>query len=123
MDSQSLVIWINQLIQEDKLYKFYKSKEFKALRIKVLEDAHYECQYCRQHGIITRATIAHHCYYVRQYPQHALSQYVIDDNGDKHINLMAVCHRCHEDIHKDERLYGWMKKNNKNKPITDERWD
>lgn len=123
MDNKDLVNWINELIKEDRLYRFYKSREFTELRAKVLEDAHYECQYCRRKGRITKATIAHHEYYVRDYPQYALTQYVMDEEG-MHQNLVAVCHRCHEDIHKNERLYGWLKKKqeDKDKDIP-ERWD
>ena len=124
MTESELVRWIAELIEEDKLYRFYKSRAFVELRAKVLEEAHHECYYCRQKGKVTKATIAHHCYYVREYPQYALSQYVIDEEG-MHQNLVAVCHRCHEDIHKDERLYGWLKKKQKDKANVEpeERWD
>lgn len=123
MDNKDLVNWINELIKEDKLYRFYKSREFRELRARVLEDAHHECQYCRARGKVTKATIAHHEYYVRDYPQYALSQYVMDEEG-MHRNLVAVCHRCHEEVHANERLYGWMKKKleDKDKDIP-ERWD
>ena len=123
MDNKDLANWINELIKEDKLYRFYKSREFTELRARVLDDAHHECQYCRARGRITKATIAHHEYYVRDYPQYALSQYVMDEEG-MHRNLVAVCHRCHEDIHKNERLYGWLQKKqeDKDKDIP-ERWD
>lgn len=123
MENKELAKWINELIQEDKLYKFYKSREFTELRARVLEEAHHECQYCRRKGRVTKATIAHHEYYVRDYPQYALSQYVMDEEG-MHQNLVAVCHRCHEDIHKNERLYGWLKKKQDSKDNDiPERWD
>lgn len=124
MDQQTLVRWINELIEEDKLYKFYKSREFRELRTKVLDEAHHECQYCRAKGKISLATIAHHEYYVRDYPQYALSQYVSDKEG-KHRNLVAVCHKCHEEVHANERLYGWLKKKQEDKTNTEpeERWD
>ena len=34
----NLVTWINELIEEDKLWKFYKSKEFRNLKEEVLEE-------------------------------------------------------------------------------------
>lgn len=124
MTETELVRWIKELIEEDKLYRFYKSRAFIELRARVLEEAHHECQYCRAKGKISKATIAHHEYYVRDYPQYALSQYVKDDEG-MHRNLVAVCHRCHEDIHKNERLYGWLKKKQEDKESDEpeERWD
>ena len=123
MTELELEKWLTELIEKNELYKFYKSKEFRLLRAKVLEEAHHECYYCRQKGKVTRATIAHHCYYVREYKKHALSQYVIDEEG-KHMNLVAVCHRCHEEIHANERLYGWLKKKQEGKDNDiPERWD
>ena len=118
METNKLVQWIRELIKEDKLVKFYKSKEFRQVREEVLRESHYECQLCREQGKISRATVAHHIYYVRLYPQYALSIWIEDKEGNKIRNIIAVCSHCHEHIH-------YMDKVGKNKPkkkINDERW-
>ena len=54
MTQAELATWIRQLIKEDRLYKFYKSKDWIKLKTDILRDAHYECAVCRKHGKITR---------------------------------------------------------------------
>ena len=87
----SLSSWIRQLIRENKIYKFYKTIEWLQLRDKVLRDNHYECERCRQKSpaVYSRAVIVHHIKEVRIFPELALNK----------SNLMAVCFRCHEDLH------------------------
>ena len=120
-----LVQWINKLIEEDKLWKFYKSKAFKDLRAEVFEEQHHECYFHRQRGQIVKGTICHHIYEVREYPQYALSKYVVDEKGNRHINLVCVCHRCHENICHPDRFKNKNKNKNKMKEIEErfpERW-
>ena len=95
---RDLESWIEQLIRDNQMYKFYKSRSWIELKNSVMEEQHYECYYCKQKGKITKAYLVHHIYHVRDYPQYALSKYVIDENGEKHINLVCVCHSCHENI-------------------------
>ena len=40
------VAWINELISKNKLYSFYKSPEWLALRGQVMADNHNECRVC-----------------------------------------------------------------------------
>lgn len=107
---RDLVSWIKELIDKNELWRFYKSREFMQLREEVLNEQHHECYYHRQKGQIVKGKICHHIYHVRDYPQYALSKYVVDENGEKHINLICVCHKCHETICHPDRL----KKDNKN---------
>lgn len=118
MDTQTLVSWINELIAEDKLYKFYKSKDWMQLRQKVLEEHHYECKRCREHGRITKAQTVHHVNHVKDRPDLALTQYIMDDDN-RIANLIPLCNKCHNLEHPEKTF----KAHNKNKPITDERWD
>lgn len=119
MDTQSLVGWITQLIADDKLYKFYKSKEWTTLRQKVLQDNHYECKHCRQHGRITKAQTVHHVHHVKEFPHYALTQYIIDDQGNRIDNLIPLCNACHNKEHPEKAF----KLRTRKKQITDERWD
>ena len=93
---RDLESWIKELIDKNELWRFYKSREFMQLRDEVLSEQHHECYLCRQEGKITRATIVHHVKHVRDYPRLALSKYYIDEDGNKQIQLMCVCFKCHE---------------------------
>ena len=118
MNEKELVDFIQKCIAEDKIYKFYKRKEWKKLKKEILKKEHFECEMCRAKGKYTRATLVHHVNYVRKHPNLALSCYYYF-NGVKLKNLVALCHDCHEKIH--DRL-------NANKTITNlkfhntERW-
>ena len=66
--------YIRELIQTDKLYKFYKSKEWIELRQDVLQEHHYECQVCSERGRYTRADCVHHINEVKNRPDLALQR-------------------------------------------------
>lgn len=101
MEAERLVQWIRELIDQDALWKFYKSKEFVKLKDGILKKQHYECQVCREQGIITKADTVHHIQYVRSHPELALSEYY-NDNGQQKRNLIAVCKSCHNKIHTEK---------------------
>ena len=92
--------YIKNLIKEDKIYKFYKTDEWKQLRQQILFENHNECIMCRQKGVITMANCVHHNKYVRTNPRLALSKYYINDKGEKCINLVALCDNHHNEVHK-----------------------
>ena len=117
MNVIELVTFIQRCIDEDKMWKFYKTREWLALRREVLEDNHGECYLCRKNGKITKAVTVHHIYEVKDYPQYALSRYVVID-GKQEVNLIPLCARCHNKEH--DRFDGSVKK--KSQPINDERW-
>ena len=116
-----LVAYINKLIEEDRLYKFYKSREWKALRHEVLEDQHYECQECLRYGRVTRSNTVHHVNHVTDRPDLALSKYYIDSDGMERQNLICVCAMHHNMLH-PEKGYKTKNKKNKSEKINDERW-
>lgn len=100
---RSLAQWIRELESQDKLYTFYNSPEWKRLRAQVLAEAHHECQECIKHGRYTRATTVHHINEVKVRPDLALSRwYKVGD--EMRPNLVALCHRCHDDAH--DRMRG-----------------
>lgn len=41
---------IRELIAENKLYRFYKSREWQQLRDRILREHHYECAWCKEKG-------------------------------------------------------------------------
>lgn len=113
----SLERYIRELIQEDNLYKFYKSKEWIELRQEVLYECHYECQECLKRGRYTRADCVHHINEVKNRPDLALSKFYTDTEGSTKKNLMPLCNRCHNDIH--DKLGNWQRKD---KFVNEERW-
>lgn len=96
---RELSTWIRLLIAEDKLYKFYKSKEWRLLRRNILEKCHYECEECLKRGRVTRAREVHHVNEVKHRPDLALSEYYTDEKGEKKRNLKALCMECHNKEH------------------------
>nr|WP_259544984.1 HNH endonuclease signature motif containing protein [Heyndrickxia oleronia] len=99
--------WLKGLIREDKLVKFYQSREWRELRLVALERDNYECQSCKRRGKYSKAQNVHHIKEVKEYPELALE---LD-------NLESICIRCHNLEHK--RLEKYVKKN---KWANDERW-
>lgn len=81
---------IRSLIAEGRLSEFYNSKQWRRLSHRIIRDAHYECQMCKAEHRLARATLAHHVLYLREHPELAYEP----------SNLMALCHDCHERIHK-----------------------
>lgn len=70
------------------------------LASEVLKEQHNECQECLNKGILTKADTVHHVNYVKDRPDLALSKYYIDDDGQEQKNLIAICKRCHNVVHK-----------------------
>ena len=115
MTTDELVRWIKQLIKDNRLYSFYKSKEWRHLKDSVLKEHHYECSMCKENGKISRATTVHHVQYVKKHPEFALSRTYLY-KGKEYPNLIPLCHDCHDKVH------GRMKYKPKPKPLTKERW-
>lgn len=114
MEGKELEQWITQLIKEDKLYKFYKSKKWKQKKEKILREFHNECAWCRKKGKISEAETVHHIQFVKKYPSLALSEFYTYQ-GEQHRNLVPLCHDCHDMAH------GRMKYQ-KREQFNEERW-
>ncbi|RDU22198.1 HNH endonuclease [Anaerosacchariphilus polymeriproducens] len=89
---------IIELIKIDKLYQFYKSKEWMSLKNEVLKEHHNECVWCKQQGIIKKAVTVHHVQFVKKHPYLALSRYYTY-KGKTYENLLPLCHDCHDKAH------------------------
>lgn len=106
---------IKELISQGKEIKFYKSKEWRTLRAKILTECHYECQECLNNGKISKAETVHHINELKYRPDLALKE-IYFENGILKRNLIALCHSCH-----DQKHYRFG--NYKPKPsINEERW-
>lgn len=116
----SLTKYINSLISDDALVKFYKSKAWRILRDEVLAEHHYECQECLKNGRYTRATMVHHVQEVRKRPELALSRTYTDGGGTVHKQLLPLCIACHERIH--DKLGDFTRERSGPKFMNEERW-
>lgn len=126
MNTEQLVQWIKELIEEGLEYKFYKSREWLELRTRIFEEAHFECCICKGKGRISKAVIVHHVNHLKDYPQWALSEWVINEKGEHIRNLIPVCFMCHETVchpEKFEKAQARLDKKRKKNEISPERWD
>lgn len=106
MTETELIKWINRLIKEDKMYQFYKNKLWIDLKADVLKEQHYECQDCKINGkvingvkqFIILADTVHHEKFVKDFPQYALSKWVVI-NGKRTRQLTCLCNDCHNKRH------------------------
>lgn len=101
--TKQFYIWLCKLIADGDVHPFYTSTEWRTVRAKVLEEHHHECYLCKLHGrLSTRgnstALVVHHVKPLKLYPKLALSPYIFDGSGNKIIQLMPLCHDCHEQI-------------------------
>ena len=117
MTTTELVEWINELIEAGKLWKFYKSKQWRTLSAEVLKEQHNECQVCKEQGRYTKADTVHHIQYVRKHPETALSK-TYTYKGKEYRNLIAICKACHNKVHSEK---GFNKQHSA-KLLNEERW-
>lgn len=128
MTGMQLARWINDLIDNDQLWKFYKSREwsgrsgFVGLKQEVLREQHNECQLCKERGIITKADTVHHVMHVRDHPELALSKWYVDERGVSHRNLLSVCKACHNELHPEKSAARVSDAARKEKYTNEERW-
>lgn len=109
MTGTELASWIRSLQAEDQLWKFYKSKDWKDLKRKILRQDHYECQVCKRSGIVTRYEVihgrmvklqtVHHVMHVTEHPELALSEFYTDSSGSRQRQLITICKACHNKEH------------------------
>ncbi|EUJ56429.1 HNH endonuclease [Listeria fleischmannii] len=98
-----------KLIAADEMIKFYKSKEWRAVRADALQRDNHECQRCKRKGMFSPADCVHHIKYVKDCPYLALTL----------CNLESLCNQCHNEEH--GRLPN-QKKAKSNSNIFKERW-
>lgn len=108
------IAYVRACIRED-IHRFYTWSKWLRVRQKVLELDKYECQDCKAKGFYTKADTVHHSQFLKKHPDQALEIWYTFQ-GEKHRNLVSLCHDCHEARH------GYRQKEIK-KPITEERWD
>ena len=97
---KSLASWIRELEREGRLYRFYKTQEWRELRERILQEHHNECIRCKgkEPAVYTRAVHVHHVNEVKDRPELALSRTYRDADG-VHDNLLPLCMQCHNEEH------------------------
>lgn len=118
MTGAELKEWIGELARTNKMYAFYKSKEWARLRANVLRKSHGECVWCMAKGKVTKAETVHHIQHVRTHPELALSETYTGKDGRRHPNLVPLCHDCHDKAHGRMKY----KEQSKKETVTPERW-
>lgn len=76
-------------IHTGQLMKFYKSKQWKELRLIALRRDKFECQLCKAKGKYHKAECVHHLKEVKPFPHLALTL----------SNLQSLCNSCHNSVH------------------------
>lgn len=104
---------IAKMISEGKEHGFYVSKQWRKLRVKILQRDHYECQHCKANGVrkIVKATHVHHIKELKDRPDLALEP----------DNLISLCHMCHEQAHDKLSRANEMRRKEP-KFMNEERW-
>ena len=92
------VIEIKKLIAAGQIRLFYRDYFWRRLALDVIEENHRECYQCKLMGKYTRARLVHHVKYLKEHPELAYSRTYTDKDGE-HMQLMPLCHACHERIH------------------------
>lgn len=119
MDKRVLVMWINNLLKEKKIVKFYQSTYWQKLRKEVLREQKHKCQECLKIGRVTTANTVHHIQFVDKHPELALSKFYTY-KGKQYRNLIAVCSECHNKLHPEKHRRNKSKV--KERFINEERW-
>lgn len=93
-----------ECIAKNDMFPFYNRKVWRDLSKKLIKEQHNECEMCRRKGKLTtknnsRRLLVHHIFEVKDYPQYALSKWVVI-NGERKQNLIVLCDECHENEHK-----------------------
>ncbi len=96
---------------------FYASPQWRRKRKKVLSDDKHECQIHKAKGQYVKACIVHHEKHLDEFPELALEDYYINENGERKRQLISVCRECHESVCHPERLR-W----NVAEQLNEERW-
>lgn len=91
--------------------KFYKSKEWLALRLKVKAKHNNECHHCKLEGKVGKAEYVHHIKHLKEYPELGLDE----------KNLVPLCFYHHELEH-PERFQFNEPDNSKRPKNFKERW-
>lgn len=89
---------IQELISAGCIEHFYKDWYWRTLALEIIREHHKECQMCRNEHRLTCATLVHHVKPLKLYPELAYSRTYKDADGE-HIQLMPLCHDCHERMH------------------------
>ena len=89
---------IRKLIRNGNESEFYNDRYWRQLSKDVIKEHHGECIMCRYAHRMRAATLVHHVRHLKEYPELAYSR-TYTAEGVQHMQLMPLCHDCHERIH------------------------
>lgn len=116
--------------QRNEVYKDKHWRGKNGVRAKVLKMDGGYCQRCLgkyrpvpgARPRLVKATMVHHHFPVKEYPQYRYSIWV-DVDGKKVRNLWSLCNDCHEEIEGRKNGRYSYKKKKEDDFTNDERWD
>lgn len=82
------------MIQADDMSPFYNDRKWRKLSKKIKKRYHNECYLCMKKHKMSPSKVVHHVKELKRYPQYAYDEY-----AEGEIQLMPLCHDCHERIH------------------------
>ena len=89
---------IRELVADNCVEEFYNDRYWRRLSKEIIGENHNECLLCKAEHRLTTATLVHHVRHLKDYPELAYSRTYTDETGT-HMQLMPLCHDCHERMH------------------------
>ena len=107
---------IRELIAAGKVEEFYNDRTWRNLSKEIIKEHRNECLMCKAAKVLTPATTVHHVKHLNEFPELAYSRTYIAEDGTEQLQLLPLCHECHEKAH-ERGIYAAKKGY-----INDEKW-
>lgn len=92
------ILQIKEMIKKNDLSAFYNDTYWRKLSHEIIKENNNECYICKQNKKYSRAVLVHHVNHLKKRPNLAYCKTYTDGTGE-HIQLMPLCHDCHEMMH------------------------
>lgn len=90
---------IRALIASGAVEEFYNDRSWRRLSKEIIDEHHGECLMCKAANRLTPATLVHHVQHLKDQPGLAYSRTYTAEDGTEQMQLMPLCHDCHDKIH------------------------
>ena len=90
---------IRALISSGRIEEFYNDRAWRKLSKQIIEENHGECMICKVNKVLTPATTVHHVKHLKEHPELAYSRTYTEADGTQQLQLIPLCHDCHEKAH------------------------
>ena len=90
---------IKEMIEQGNVEAFYNDRYWRALSAQIIKEYHGECIMCKEAHKLTPATLVHHVNHLKDAPHLAYRRTFTAQDGTEQMQLMPLCHDCHEKVH------------------------